>query len=327
MDFAITTSNRVRVTDRLAVRKILQDYATSIDLILRRIDNSSAGILRVKGGSWPKAGRTDSLPRGEQDEALVIESLQEGEEGFMDLLLRLAPYLEEPLRVRAFELNRELAVELDSDSMAAGEWLINPGGKKVQSTRISVVLDPCDTTTADWPREAASEAQTDQAPDSTKNGAMVASEETGTQPVPGDSQEIEIEAANTEEDIRELQASAREALRSARDSFETGFVAACPHAIRMRSRPPAVIWRSSGAVNFAVVNELAGPNRGGITDLQLVRIQTNLYPPAAIQRCLELAEEPVLELTSLPEESGRWFTLGLRLRIRQAVCRRHHLCP
>jgi hypothetical protein len=108
-------------------------------------------------------------------------------------------------------------------------------------------------------------------------------------------------------------------------AFVTRFLKAHPGAIAVPSKEPAVCWGASGVVNFAAVIEFSGPNSLGDDSPLLFRIRSNMYPPAALCSQLEseavrhklgvrtppeIAKEPALELTALPEEVeefGAWI--------------------
>jgi hypothetical protein len=122
---------------------------------------------------------------------------------------------------------------------------------------------------------------------------------------------------------------ALELLRKAGQEFVADFLSAYNGAIPLRSKEPGLCWKAAGQVAFAVINEFAGPNAMEDDAPLLLRLRTNSYPPPAIHYHLKspavrhklgvvsdplIANEPVLELTALPEEIGkfgRWLTTWL----------------
>jgi hypothetical protein len=112
-------------------------------------------------------------------------------------------------------------------------------------------------------------------------------------------------------------------LRAEGDAFLTRFLKAYPDATVLRSKEPAVCWADSGVLNYAVVAEYSGPTATEDGAPLLFRIRVNLNPPPALQHHLrsaavrrrlrvptppEIAKEPVLEVTTLPDEIGEFGT-------------------
>jgi hypothetical protein len=120
-------------------------------------------------------------------------------------------------------------------------------------------------------------------------------------------------------------------------AFVNRFLKAHPAAIALRSTEPAVCWGASGVVNFAAVGEFSGPNSMGDGAPLLFRIRVNLYPGPVLAKQLtseavrhklhvgtraQIATEPGLELTALPEEVeqfGAWVPAWHKALARHAA--------
>jgi hypothetical protein len=119
---------------------------------------------------------------------------------------------------------------------------------------------------------------------------------------------------------------ALKSLRNAGNEFIDGFRSVYNLAIPLRSKEPGVCWKAGGQVSFAAISEFSGPNSTEEDAPFLLRLRTNMCPPPAINYHLRspavrqklglsadpmLAVEPVLEVTTLPEEMGKfgcWLT-------------------
>jgi hypothetical protein len=115
-------------------------------------------------------------------------------------------------------------------------------------------------------------------------------------------------------------------MKDAGSRFIAGFSATNPSIIQLRSKDPGICWKAGGTVAFATITEFSGPTATEDGAPHLLRLQTNAYPPPAVFYHLRsaavrnklgvgdvplLCKEPVLELTALPEEIGkfgRWLT-------------------
>jgi hypothetical protein len=95
------------------------------------------------------------------------------------------------------------------------------------------------------------------------------------------------------------------------------FVGACPEAVALKSKDPAVCWEISRTVHFATVTEFTGPNANDDPDAPLLfRMRVNEYPPPALHYFLRrhrgspiIAESPVLNLFARAKEIpllGAW---------------------
>src|SRR5262245_17449350 len=104
------TSNSAKVNDLDAVLVILGEYETNCAVLVRRDEDGQGGMIRFRGAdSPPKAVLYDELPPpddtdGSSDDWLDVLD-DEGDEGFVNLLRDLGPYLETPLVVQAVTID------------------------------------------------------------------------------------------------------------------------------------------------------------------------------------------------------------------------------
>jgi hypothetical protein len=96
------------------------------------------------------------------------------------------------------------------------------------------------------------------------------------------------------------------------------FLGACPRAVALRSKEPAVCWELSGFVHCVALSEFTGPNTSDDPDAPLLfRIRVNEYPPPALHyyltrqaaKSLKVAGSPCLNLFARAREIpmlGAW---------------------
>ncbi len=136
------TSNTAKVSDLDAVYAVLREYETDCDILSRRDEDGRGGVIRIHGEeTWPRAVKRDELPppndTNDGDDAWLEVMFDKGDQGFLDLLLALAPHLTVPLVVQA--------VMLDGvDFLGAKEWILRPGAKEVETKAIDTISDDTD---------------------------------------------------------------------------------------------------------------------------------------------------------------------------------------
>lgn len=117
----------------------------------------------------------------------------------------------------------------------------------------------------------------------------------------------------------------RKLLTTAGKEFAQGFLTRHQSAIQLRSRDPGFCWKSGGLVSYAVLAEFGGPSMDPEAPT-MFRLRMNIAPPPALPYHLQspavrlklgiiglpnIATEPTLEVTTRPEEMGKfgaWLT-------------------
>jgi len=102
----------------VVVKNIVDSYLHDMDVEINPAEGKGKGTLRISSeGHWPAMVKRKLVH--EKDEA--AEALNEhGEEGFADFLRELAPYLETPLTVIAFHIDKD-------EFFGATQWEVKPG--------------------------------------------------------------------------------------------------------------------------------------------------------------------------------------------------------
>jgi hypothetical protein len=130
--------SKTKVNDAGAVRRVLAGYFCTVTFEVADATEPGAGTLL--GGpwqygpaepndfDWPQAVKEELLDRPVPDAdafvALVLD--RHGDQGFVDLLRALAPYLASPLTVQAARRFGE------GQPIHAREWHVKPGATEVE---------------------------------------------------------------------------------------------------------------------------------------------------------------------------------------------------
>lgn len=138
-------TNGAKIKDEVAVGRVLDERDIRPPMAVVR--NAGAARLTLGEGElpdvleWPSAVYADEMPSPyefDDDDLLEDAELEvhedKGEQGFIDLLVALAPYLDEPLIIQAAEFNTA------GEFYRAAEWTVRPGATAVESKEI-VALD------------------------------------------------------------------------------------------------------------------------------------------------------------------------------------------
>lgn len=134
------TSNTAMVSDLDAVHAVLSKYEIDGDIHSRREKGGRGGMIRIRGEeTWPRAVKRDELPppNDTDDDGWLDVMFEKGDQGFLDLLLALAPYLTTPLVVQSVTIDRQYFFN-------AQEWIIRPGATEVETKAIEILSDDTD---------------------------------------------------------------------------------------------------------------------------------------------------------------------------------------
>ncbi len=131
----LTNSNRVHVSNRRDVRVILRRYAVTFDTDIRSTDSDrpGGGRFKLKSDAWPFAVRNDLLAATSDNAARQQVWNTHGEQGFLDMLIELAPLLLQSLTIQAYAIS--LSVN-GVPSMTARQWVVAPGAQSAEVTKI-----------------------------------------------------------------------------------------------------------------------------------------------------------------------------------------------
>src|SRR4029077_21049542 len=140
-----------KLNDAIRAGQTCAKYRYTFSLEIRADgENPATGTLRISGRNWPAALKKEQIPEDGKDSddesrfnALAALYEQKGEQGFVALLLDLAPCLETPLTIQA--------IEYDFDEFhIAREWIIQPGARAVETRTMLPIEEDC----ADGPQSA-----------------------------------------------------------------------------------------------------------------------------------------------------------------------------
>jgi hypothetical protein len=142
--FSHVAMNRVTVKKPAAVRDILEEYDTrpALDVVGGDLETGQL-VLETEvcpsDNDWPSAVREDELPPfvdGNDEEfddwyeAASELHHAKGEQCLSELLLKLAPYLIDPLTLQAANFSSA------GEFLTAKEWLVQPGATAVECREI-----------------------------------------------------------------------------------------------------------------------------------------------------------------------------------------------
>jgi hypothetical protein len=124
-------STKAIVTDVKKVRDIFDTYTyTGVDYKIRSLKGKKALELIGPYDLWPEAIKADLLPsedkfdnQDDYDEAWLVAWGDKGEQGFQNLLIELAAYLETPLLILVASIE---------NGCTSQTWLVEPGCKDVR---------------------------------------------------------------------------------------------------------------------------------------------------------------------------------------------------
>jgi len=131
--------NRPTVNNPEAVHRILEQFHVRPELQVASGDEAGKSELTFVSHKemeveWPCAIRANELPvepdSDEWDEAVEYLCEQCGQQGFADLLLALAPYLNSPLVLQAASFSSA------GEFYRAKEWTVRPGATEVEVKEI-----------------------------------------------------------------------------------------------------------------------------------------------------------------------------------------------
>ena len=127
--FPTTACNDPKINNHEAVEKILASYYTDPDFQVGVGFDEESGepYLFAYGYVWPEAWKLPDGTKREVFDPCEEDRYEEGDDGFIQLLLEIAPYLAEPLTVQAIGSIK------CRFPLAAGEWHLKPGGRKVRT--------------------------------------------------------------------------------------------------------------------------------------------------------------------------------------------------
>jgi hypothetical protein len=137
MSFIEIQSTKANVSNVQAVKSIFDSYWYDFDFQIETHDSAGNGCLTLSGiDSWPEAMHLEDLPDDEEypdeddwDDALQDLLMEKGNEGFVAMLRKLAPYLETPLTVVWYSIDAY-------DFHGAGRWTVWPGSPDVQVQKV-----------------------------------------------------------------------------------------------------------------------------------------------------------------------------------------------
>lgn len=130
---ATTGSNEAAVHDVSGLRRVLDRYFLVGDVraCLREVDGTPT--LMICGFDWPAAW---SMPAGADADDLDPDWDADGDEGFLQLLQDIAPYLTDALVVQA------VGAEACRFPLAACQWRVQPGASEVEVNGFGAELEP-----------------------------------------------------------------------------------------------------------------------------------------------------------------------------------------
>jgi hypothetical protein len=124
----ICASNGPKVHDPEAVEQTLARYVLGMDLNIGVSFDHEDGrpYLYVYGGGWPEAWPVPAGIEADNFDPFTEDYFEAGGEGFKELLIEIAAFLEEPLTVHA------IGSTCGRFPLSATEWYVTPGGSEVE---------------------------------------------------------------------------------------------------------------------------------------------------------------------------------------------------